>query len=193
MGDTVLKIENLTFGYSQDKLLYKNFNLKVKRGEFVSIVGKSGIGKSTLFELIAGNLKPLNGIIERKRVAWIFQDPYGSFHPSYTILNQINEVTKDRDYQKYLHKLSLDERIINSLPHELSGGQLQRCSILRALLMKPDLLLCDEPTSALDNIVQLETMKLLVSLLDNLGIILITHDLDLARWASDKIIDLGLN
>ena len=186
-SDIVLKIENLSFGYS-NKLLYKDFSLEVKRGELVAIVGKSGVGKSTLFELIANNLKPIKGKIEVKNIAWIFQDPYSSFHPSYKILEQILEVAKDRDYEKYLQELSLNKDILNSLPHELSGGQLQRCSILRAILMKPDLLLCDEPTSALDNIVQLDTMKLLISFLPKMGILLITHDLDLAKWSADRII-----
>jgi len=191
MTDSVLKIDNLTFGYAKDKLLFRNFSLEVKRGELVSIVGKSGIGKSTLFELISNNLEPIKGTIYKKNIAWIFQDPYSSFHPSYAIIKQIKEVAKELNYKKYLKELSLNENIINALPHELSGGQLQRCSILRALLMKPDLLLCDEPTSALDNVVQLDTMKLIVSLLDRLGVLLITHDMDLAKWASDKIIKIG--
>ncbi len=190
--DSVLKIENLTFGYAKKRLL-ENFSLEVKRGELVAIVGKSGVGKSTLFELIAGNLEPIEGKIEVKNIAWIFQDPYSSFHPSFTILEQIFEVAKSKDYQQYLETLALSIDNLNSLPHELSGGQLQRCSILRALLMQPDLLLCDEPTSALDNIVQLDTMKLLISLLDRVGILLITHDLDLAKWSADKIVKIGLD
>jgi len=193
VSDTVLEIKNLTFGYSRDKLLYKDFSLSIKRGDLVCIVGKSGSGKSTLFELIAKNLKPLSGDIKVGRVGWIFQDPYSSFHPSYTILNQILEVAKNKNYKKFLDRLKLTEDNLNSLPHELSGGQLQRCSILRAVLMEPDILLCDEPTSALDNVVQLETMKLLVSLLDNMGILLITHDLDLAKWASRDIINIENN
>jgi len=188
--EIVLRIKDLTFGYSRDKLLFKDFNLELKRGELVSIVGRSGIGKSTLFELIANNLKPIEGEIEVGEIGWIFQDPYSSFHPSYSILSQILEVAKDKEYERYLSNLSLSKDLLHSLPHELSGGQLQRCSILRALLMKPDILLCDEPTSALDNIVQLETMKLIVSLLDRMGVLLITHDLDLAKWASDRIITL---
>jgi peptide/nickel transport system ATP-binding protein len=72
----------------------------------------------------------------------------------------------------------------------LSGGQLQRASILRALLLKPDLLLADEPTSALDNVVALEVMHLLIKLLPKFGILLITHDEDLALWCSDEIIRL---
>jgi peptide/nickel transport system ATP-binding protein len=190
VSDRVLTIKNLTFGYSKDKLLYKDFSLELDRGELVSIVGKSGSGKSTLFELIAKNLKPINGTIEVGSIGWIFQDPYSSFHPSYSIINQILEVAKDRDFDKYLEKLNLTKELLSALPHELSGGQLQRCSILRALLMKPDILLCDEPTSALDNVVQLDTMKLLVSLLDRVAILLITHDLELAKWASRKIIEI---
>jgi len=189
-NDIVLKVDNISFGYDNN-LLLTNFSLTLKRGELVAIVGKSGVGKSTLFELISNNIKPITGTIERKNIAWIFQDPYSSFHPSFTILNQILEVAKDRNYKQYLKELALSEEIVNSLPHELSGGQLQRCSILRALLMKPDLLLCDEPTSALDNIVQLDTMKLIVSLLDRMGILLITHDMDLAKWASKKIVKIG--
>ena len=186
----VLDINNLTFGYN-DKLLLKDFSLKVRVGELVAIVGKSGSGKSTLFELIAGNLKPKRGNIKRDSIGWIFQDPYSSFHPSYTILTQILEVAKDIEYNRYLKMLSLSQENLNALPHELSGGQLQRCSILRALVMKPKLLLCDEPTSALDNIVQLDTMKLLISLLDELAIVLITHDSNLAKWAADKIVKIG--
>lgn len=191
-NESVLKIKNLSFGYGE-KSLFNNFSLDVKRGELIAIVGKSGVGKSTLFELIANNLKPLAGSIEVKNIAWIFQDPYSSFHPSFSILEQILEVSKSRDYESYLNTLALSKANLESLPHELSGGQLQRCSILRALLMKPDLLLCDEPTSALDNIVQLDTMKLLISLLDSVGILLITHDLDLAKWSADKIINIGLD
>ena len=189
--ESVLKIDNLTFGYSKKKLL-EEFSLEVKRGELVAIVGKSGAGKSTLFELIAGNLEPMVGSIEVKNIAWIFQDPYSSFHPSYSILEQILEVAKSQEYELYLESLALSKENLIALPHELSGGQLQRCSILRALLMQPDLLLCDEPTSALDNIVQLDTMKLLISLLDRVGILLITHDLDLAKWSADKIVKIGL-
>ncbi len=188
--DIVLKIENLSFGYSKENLLFKDFSLELKRGELISIVGSSGVGKSTLFELITNNLKPLSGTITVANIGWIFQDPYSSFHPSYTILQQIREVAQKKEYNNFLQKLDLQESLLNKFPHQLSGGQLQRCSILRALLMQPDVLLCDEPTSALDNIVALQTMKLIVSLLDEVGVLLITHDLELAKWASDKIIRL---
>jgi len=187
---SVLEIKDLSFGYTKDRLLYKDFNLELKRGEIVSIVGESGSGKSTLFELIIGEQKPLSGTIKSKKFAQIFQDPYSSFHPTYTIIDQIKEVASLDGIDEYLSRLNIQKELLEKRSHQLSGGQLQRCSILRAVLSKPDLILADEPTSALDNIVQLEVMKLLVSLLDRVGILLITHDDDLAKWASDRIIHL---
>jgi len=189
--DPVLQIEGLSFGYEGKGLLYEDFSLTLKRGECISIVGPSGSGKSTLLELIAGNLPVRKGKISRGRIGWVFQDPYSSFHPSYSIENQIADVADWGREEEYLEALQLERAFLKKLPHELSGGQLQRCSILRALLMQPDLLLCDEPTSALDNITQLETMRLLMRFLDRVGILLITHDMDLARWASDRMIDLS--
>lgn len=191
--NSVLEIENLDFGYIKGELIYKNFNLSLNKCEIISIVGSSGSGKSTLFELITNNLKPLNGSIKAKKIASIYQDPYSSFHPTYNIIEQINDVVEN--YSKFelediLNKLDLDKELIYKKPHELSGGQLQRCSILRAILIKPDLLLADEPTSALDNIVALQTLQMLIKFLDRFGILLITHDNDLATWCSDKIINI---
>jgi len=189
----VLEIKNLTFGYTKDKLLYENFNLIINKGEVISIVGPSGSGKSTLFELILGYLKPIKGSIKTDRLSIVYQDPYNSFHPTYSIIEQIKDyISNDlNSIDKYLDRLKLDKKLLEKKPYELSGGQLQRCSILRALLYKPDLLLVDEPTSALDNIIALNSMKLLLSFLDELGILLITHDLDLAKWCSDKIVNIN--
>ena len=158
-----------------------------------TIFGKSGSGKTTLFELILGNLKQKNGDIKKSKTAMIFQDPFSSFHPTYTIFEQIKDVV-NRDFKdevdNILSKLSLEESLLNKKPYELSGGQLQRCSILRAILLKPDLLLIDEPTSALDNIIAYDTMKLIVNLLSDCGILLVTHDIDMASWCSNEIIRL---
>ena len=193
----VLSIDNLTFGYSKENLIYKDFNISLQKGEVVSIVGASGSGKSTLFELITKNLYPISGSIKAKKISSIYQDPYSSFHPSYNILEQIcdaisitpHKLIDSLTYQ--LKELSLESSLLYKKPHELSGGQLQRCSILRALLMKPDLLLADEPTSALDNVIALDVMKILMKHLDKIGILLITHDGNLASWCSDKIVNLN--
>lgn len=195
--DLVLQIKDLTFFYKKDNPIYDNFSLELKKGELVTIFGKSGTGKTTLFELILGSLKPIKGTIKKSNISMIFQDPYNSFHPTYTIFEQIKDVIKKeldkKELDELLGKLSLDKKLLEKKPHELSGGQLQRCSILRALLMKPELLLIDEPTSALDNIIAYDVMKLLVELLDSCAILLITHDLNMATWCSDKIIRLEEN
>jgi len=184
----ILNIRNLTFSYDGVKNIYENFSLNIKRGEVVCIVGPSGSGKSTLFELITKNLKPKSGTIDTGRVSQIFQDPYNSFHPTFSIINQIKDITPLENIDSLCQELNLDTKLLKKKPHLLSGGQLQRCSILRAILMKPDLILADEPTSALDNITQLEVMKLLLKFLDKTGILLITHDESLAKWCSDKTI-----
>lgn len=186
----VLKIDSLTFGYKNSALLYENLSLHVDTGEVVSVLGSSGSGKSTLFELITKNLIPIKGSITCKDLAQVFQDPYSSFHPTYSIKNQISDVASLEDSKEICNSLELDTSLLEQKPHKLSGGQLQRCSILRALLMKPKLLLADEPTSALDNVTQLEVMRLLVKFLDRAGILLITHDEDLASWCSDRIVRL---
>ena len=192
----VLDIKNLNFYYKKENPIYKNFSLELSQGELVTIFGKSGSGKTTLFELILGSLKPISGKIEKSNLAMIFQDPYNSFHPTYSIIEQIKDIVgkiSQNELEGFLIKLTLEKELLDKKPHELSGGQLQRCSILRALLMKPDLLLVDEPTSALDNIIAYDVMKLLITLLDKCAILLITHDLDMATWCSDKIIRLEEN
>ncbi len=187
---TVLKVNQISFGFSKERLLFENFSLHLKQGEIKAIVGKSGIGKSTLFELILGNLKPLSGSIIASKASEVFQDPYSSFHPSYTISNQIADVASLENINSYLNDLNIERALLEKLPHELSGGQLQRCSILRALLMQPDLLLLDEPTSALDNVIQLDVMKMLLKYLPQTGMLLITHEMDIARWCADEVIAL---
>ena len=185
---SVLEVKNLSFGYKKESLLFDDFSISLKKGEIKAIVGASGAGKSTLFELILGNLKAFSGSVVSSTCSEVFQDPYSSFHPSYTLLNQIKDVASIDNIDKYLKNINLEYELLLKLPHELSGGQLQRASILRAMLMKPELLLLDEPTSALDNVIQLEVMKMLMSNLDSMGMLVITHDLELAKWCADEII-----
>lgn len=187
----VLRIENLSFAYKNAPYLFRQLSLHVAIGEVVCVVGASGSGKSTLFELIVGNIKASEGNIKVQKISQIFQDPYTSFHPTFTIKNQIRDVCSLDGYEEICKSLNLNTSLLDKKPHQLSGGELQRCSILRALLMKPDLLLADEPTSALDNITQLEVMQLLMRFLDVVGILLITHDEHLAAWCSDRIISIN--
>jgi len=192
LSQNILEIENLSFGYSHEKKIFNDFSLSLKQGEIKAIVGPSGVGKSTLFELILGRLTPQKGIIKvLSTLSQVFQDPYSSFHPTYTIREQISDVTSMEGYKNLLSQMGLEESYLDVLPHKLSGGQLQRCSILRALLMKPQLLLLDEPTSALDNLNQLDIMKLIVEHLEGTGVLLITHDENLAQWCANEIVTLA--
>jgi peptide/nickel transport system ATP-binding protein len=188
-----LEIQNLSFWHNKKAPLFKNFSLSVAHGEIVGIVGKSGSGKSSLLDLVAGILKPKSGTIISAKPSFIFQDPYSSFHPSYPIQTQIKDVIGlnllDEDMLE--SKLNLDRSLLKRYPHELSGGQLQRFSIFRAFSMKAGVMLADEPTSALDNVTQLEVMKLLVGLRSEFATLLVTHDMDLAKWACDAIIDIS--
>jgi peptide/nickel transport system ATP-binding protein len=186
----LIEVSYLSFGYSKDSLLFENLSFTLKKGQIKAIVGQSGAGKSTLFELILGNLKPLNGKLRCAKASQVFQDPYSSFHPSYSLLNQIKDVASIDKLEMHLDVLNLKHELLLKLPHELSGGQLQRASILRAILMEPEVLLLDEPTSALDNVVQLDIMSSLVKKLGTIGMLLITHDLELASWCADEIITI---
>lgn len=191
MNTEVLSVESICFGYTKERPILSDFSLKLRRGEIKAIVGPSGVGKSTLFSLILGERHPSRGTIRSSRLSQVFQDPYSSFHPTYTIREQIREVASMEGYEELLSSMGLEETYLDALPHKLSGGQLQRCSILRALLMKPELLLLDEPTSALDNLNQLDIMQLIVRNIGEMGVLLITHDADLAQWCADEIIVLG--
>ena len=187
----LLEIEDLSFGYSKEKMLFDGLSLVLREGELKAIVGASGAGKSTLFELVLQNLKPQKGSIKvTPKISQVFQDPYSSFHPSYTLLSQIKDVASLKGLDYFLQNMSLEREILDSLPHELSGGQLQRASIVRAMLMEPDLLLLDEPTSALDNVIQLDVMQMLMGHLKGIGMLLITHDMDLAKWCADEVIEI---
>ncbi|MEY4504313.1 MAG: hypothetical protein RL154_606 [Pseudomonadota bacterium] len=189
---TALSIKALNFWHDKKKPLFNNFSIDVSYGEIVGIVGHSGSGKSSLLDLIADALKPKSGEIHSGKVSFIFQDPYSSFHPSYSIESQILDVAVDKilDIHTLENRLMLSRDLLSRYPHELSGGQLQRFSIFRALSMKPQLLLADEPTSALDNVSQLEVMQLLVELRNEFATLIVTHDKELAAWACDKIVDI---
>ena len=155
-------------------------------GAILVLSGPSGAGKSTIFELILKNLKAKNGIINSvTSISQVYQDPYSSFHPSYSLLHQIQDVASTEKIYEYIKSLNLDYNLLNKLPHELSGGQLQRASILRSMLMEPELLLLDEPTSALDPIAAAKVEELILELKKDYTIIMVTHSMQQAARISD--------
>jgi ABC-type oligopeptide transport system ATPase subunit len=194
----------------------KQINLKVYHGECVGIVGESGSGKSTLARVIchltrltSGTMKfqgndttSLNGKALKKyyqNVQMIFQDPLGTFSPrmkigDYMIEPFINfkllspKSAKERAVE-LVEKVGLDAEFMERLPSMLSGGQLQRVVIARAIGLKPELIVCDECTSALDATIQKQIIELFQALRKETGFtsIFITHDLALAESICDKI------
>jgi peptide/nickel transport system ATP-binding protein len=223
-GPVVLQTEKLfkTFGrrsWLQPKArivnAVKDVSLTVRRGETLGIVGESGSGKSTVARCVARLVAPTSGAIRidnsdiagmkeakfrpmRRRVQFIFQDPYRSLNPRRTVGEAIIEgpmnfglpraqaLRRARDLMAIVH---LSPEAIDRYPHQFSGGQRQRICIARALAMEPELLIGDEPVSALDVSVQAQVLKLLdeVRRRFNLAVLFITHDLRVAAQVCDRI------
>lgn len=213
----IIEILNINKFYSigDEKLhVLKNVNLKVKEGEFISILGPSGSGKSTLMNIIGcmDNLDDgkynLDGmdieIIEEKYLSKVRNEKIGfifqKYHliPKYSVIQNVmmpllirgidREIAKERAMEK-LKLVGLEDRIKHK-PNELSGGQQQRVAIARALVTNPVVLLADEPTGALDSKTGDDVIRLFKEL-NKQGntIIMITHDKNIANH-SDRVINI---
>ena len=215
MKEDLLIIENIskTFKVDKNKELkaLKSVNIRLKKGECVGIVGESGCGKSTLARIIVGIEKKTSGkiifdnkgidsISKTKDIQMIFQSPLSSFNPRMKIVDYIWEPLRNyfklskKDsiplIKKSLIDVGLDENTLEKYPHEFSGGQLQRITIARAIIIKPKLIVCDEITSALDVSVQKQILELLKKLQKDLGLsyLFIGHDLAVVQDISQKIV-----
>lgn len=194
-----------------------DISFEVKKGEVFSIVGESGCGKSTVAKLLMNIEKPTSGEIffgnkdimkynkkelgeYRKRVQIIFQDPYSSLNPRWKVGKIIAEPLKlnsnlnkneiKKEVLTIMKKVGLQEGWYERYPHQFSGGQRQRIGIARALILKPEVIICDEPVSALDVSIQAQVLNLLLNLQTefNLTYIFISHDLGVVEHISDRII-----
>ena len=215
MKEDLLIIENIskTFKVDKNKELQalKNINIRLKKGECIGIVGESGCGKSTLARIIVGierktsgkiifDNKEIEGISKTKDIQMIFQNPLSSFNPRMKIVDYMWEPLRNyfklskKDSIPFIKKslidVGLDENALEKYPHEFSGGQLQRITIARAVVIKPKLIICDEITSALDVSVQKQILELLKKLQEDLGLsyLFIGHDLAVVQDISQKIV-----
>ena len=215
MKEDLLIIENIskTFKVDKNKELQalKNINIKLKEGECIGIVGESGCGKSTLARIIVGierkssgkiifDNKEIEGISKTKDIQMIFQNPLSSFNPRMKIVDYMWEPLRNyfklskKDSIPFIKKslidVGLDENALEKYPHEFSGGQLQRITIARAIIIKPKLIVCDEITSALDVSVQKQILELLKKLQKDLHLsyLFIGHDLAVVQDISQKIV-----
>lgn len=189
----------------------QDVSLTVGEGEIVALVGESGSGKSTLARIIAGLSTPDAGTMRlqgkelaagRKgrtpgQVQVVFQDPYSTLNPSFTVAQTLEEARQagganPPTAQQLLELVELDPALASRRPSQLSGGQRQRVAIARALAVSPALLLCDECVSALDVSVQAQVLQLLSTLRAELGLgmLFITHDLGVVARIADRVLVL---
>lgn len=192
----VLELENVSFSYDGGIPLLKDISFSLEKNEFLSIVGSSGCGKSTIIKLIAGIEKADKGNIKGLTTGYMPQKdlllPWRTVLENIMLPVELNKKDKEEGKKKavvYLEKLHLAE-YKDKLPHELSGGMRQRVSFLRTLLTEADILLLDEPFSALDAITKEYLQKWLLDTLKefNKSIIFITHDINEALFLSDRIL-----
>lgn len=192
----VLELENISFSYDGGIPLLKDISFSLEKNEFLSIVGSSGCGKSTIIKLIAGIEKADKGKIKGLTTGYMPQRdlllPWRTVLENIMLPVELNKKDKEEGKKKaiaYLEKLHLAE-YKDKFPHELSGGMRQRVSFLRTLLTEADILLLDEPFSALDAITKEYLQKWLLDTLKefNKSIIFITHDINEALFLSDRIL-----
>ncbi|AET68433.1 ATPase component of various ABC-type transport systems with duplicated ATPase domain [Desulfosporosinus orientis DSM 765] len=188
----------------------------INKGEIFGLIGESGCGKSTLTRIILGLLKPTRGSVFyrdrdltklkkgdwqrlRREIQVVFQHPQSMFNPRRKIYFSCaepirlfkmaeNKGEEERMVAELMERVGLSEDQLKKYPHELSGGQAQRLSIIRALSLNPRLLICDEPTSMLDVSVQAQILNLLTMNKDHdLAMLYISHDLEVIRAICQRV------
>ena len=203
----------------EDKKILKavdGVGFSIRRGSTFGLVGESGSGKSTVARMVAGLTPPTSGTVlfdgvdkwspaaqtvaMRRRFQMIFQDPYASLNPRWTVQELIAEplqvlaLTAGKDetaerVQEALRRVRMKPDDARKYPHQFSGGQRQRIAIARALASRPEFIICDEPTSALDVSVQAQVLNLMRDLQEEFGLtyLLISHNLAVIRHMCDDI------
>jgi peptide/nickel transport system ATP-binding protein len=193
-------------------------SFRLRRGSTLAVVGESGSGKSTLARMVLGLLEPTSGTVVfegiridgaldrnkalafRRRLQPVFQNPYSSLDPRYSVFRAIEEplrihrvgdrAQRAKAVRQLLEQVALPSSVLGRLPRELSGGQRQRVAIARALALRPAVLVCDEAVSALDVLVQAQILDLLADLQADLDLsyLFISHDLAVIRQIADDVL-----
>ena len=193
-----LKIQNKT----KENIIFKNFNIDINHGQFISIFGPSGCGKTTLLNIISGLDKNFDGFINikkddffKKKISYMFQSP--RLFPWLTAIENIKfPIKKKKNCEKIandlLKKVGL-EKFKNEYPNRLSGGMQRRISLARAFISDPNILLLDEPFVSIDKKISNSLRELLIKLWkkNKPTIIFVTHDLDEAIELADRIFFLS--
>lgn len=196
----LIEVKNISKRYKNKEVL-KDINLEINKGEFVTVIGSSGCGKTTFLKLINGLIEPdegkvyINGkdiskvdkIALRRGIGYVIQEiglfPHMSVKKNIAyILNLIKKEDKnsiENRVRELIKKVGLQEEMLNSYPNELSGGQKQRVGIARALSINPDIILMDEPFGAIDEITRKYLQDEILKIYNeyNMTIIFVTHDI----------------
>ncbi len=205
----LLEVKDVRKSYTISKGIFKKSHQEVlkgvsfgiKAGECLGLIGESGSGKSTLGRLILGLEKPDSGEIyfAEKSMSIVFQDYVSSVNARLKVRDIIAEPLLPKRLSKnqmhteivnLLEKVGMDEKFINRFPHELSGGQLQRVCIAKAIANRPQFLVLDEAVSSLDMAVQVQVLDLLLELKqsEKLLYLFITHDILACTYICDRIL-----
>ena len=221
-SEHIITVDHLTkeFKLPRKKEMFKavdDVSFSVKRGTTLAIVGESGSGKSTVANMVLHLLKPTSGKVFyegrdtstfkakdllgfRRHVQPVFQNPYGSLDPMYSIFRSIEEPlrihkigdkkSRANRVKELLDMVEMPTSVMGRYPNELSGGQRQRIAIARAMALDPDVIVCDEAVSALDVLVQDQVLRLLNDLQAEKGLsyLFITHDLAVVRQIADEVV-----
>jgi osmoprotectant transport system ATP-binding protein len=211
MATIAIKYENIGMKYN-DKTVITGFDLEIEEGEFVTIVGSSGSGKTTILKMVNAlntpssgniyirgeNIKTKNIIDLRRNIGYAIQGsvlfPHLTVYKNIAyvpnLLNKKNkEKTKNAVY-KWLKMVDLEEEMLNRYPDELSGGQKQRVGIARALAASPDILLMDEPFGSVDEITRRALQKEIKSVYEKtrITVLFVTHDISEALYLGTKVL-----
>lgn len=209
----MLSFDNVEFHY-KNQPVFTNLNLELDYGEFVFVIGKSGIGKSTLMQLIYMNLFPLTGTVRiaefdsqtikpsqipllRRKIGVIFQDfkllPDKNVYQNLAYVMKVTGISSKeikKRINETLSEVGLSHKRLNK-PHELSGGEQQRVAIARAIINEPILVLADEPTGNLDPETSAEILALLKKINKRgTAVLVVTHNYDIVKKANERVIKL---
>ena len=210
-NDVIIKMKHIKKTYD-DKVIIKDLNIDINKGEFITVIGSSGCGKTTVLKMINGlntpdkgdifingkNIKNENIIELRRKIGYSIQG--SALFPHLTVeknisyvLDLINEKNKDEIKEsilKLIKVVGLEDNILNRYPDQLSGGQQQRVGIARALAAQPDILLMDEPFGAVDEITRKQLQNEIVKIHKDLGVttIFITHDIKEALKLGTRVL-----
>ncbi|WP_106828177.1 ABC transporter ATP-binding protein [Parabacteroides pacaensis] len=210
-NDVIIRFKQVSKFYGENKIL-EDFNLDIKKGEFITVIGSSGSGKTTMLKMINGLLQPTSGTIYvegkdiskenqtllRRNIGYVIQG-IGLF-PHMTIrkniayvpelLNHHNKKKTKEAVERLIKIVGLTPDMLDRYPAELSGGQRQRVGIARALAAQPEILLMDEPFGAVDEITRNMLQNEITRIHRELGvtIVFITHDIKEALKLGDRVL-----